>query len=56
MEELDYVCPGPVGLLATLSLAFRDTPSWTVLGWQTVWWNGWRLIHCRCGLPEPGSG
>jgi hypothetical membrane protein len=48
---------GSVGLLATLSLAFRDTPSWTALGWQTglverlaayplpLWltWTGFRL-------------
>ncbi len=26
---------GSVGLLATLSLGFRDTPSWVALGWNT---------------------
>jgi hypothetical membrane protein len=49
---------GSIGLLATLSLEFRGTPSWYALGWQTglverlaayplpLWltWTGFRLI------------
>jgi len=48
---------GSIGLLATLSLEFRGTPSWDALGWQTglverlaayplpLWltWTGFRL-------------
>jgi hypothetical membrane protein len=48
---------GSVGLLATLALAFRGTPSWEALGWNAgtverlaayplpLWltWTGWRI-------------
>jgi hypothetical protein len=48
---------GSVGLLATLALAFRGTPSWAALGWNAgtverlaayplpLWltWTGWLI-------------
>jgi hypothetical membrane protein len=50
---------GSVGLLATLALAFRGTPSWAALGWNggtverlaayplPLWltWTGWRILR-----------
>jgi hypothetical membrane protein len=50
---------GSVGMLATLALAFRGTPSWAALGWNAgtverlaayplpLWltWTGWRILR-----------
>jgi len=52
---------GSVGLLATLALGFRGTPSWVALGWNTgtverlaayplpLWltWTGWMMLMGR---------
>jgi hypothetical membrane protein len=54
---------GSVGLLATLALAFRGSPSWTALGWQAgtverlaayplpLWltWTGLLMLNARFG-------
>ena len=54
---------GSVGLLATLALGFRGTPSWVALGWNTgtverlaaypltLWltWTGWMMLTGRLG-------
>ena len=44
---------GSVGLLATLALAFRGSPSWTALGWQAGTVERLAAYPLPCGLPGP---